>query len=413
MTTAAAYPIDEVRDRFPAVRSSDSVFLDGPGGTQMCGSAIDAMHAHCEGGTANLGGRFETSREVGRLHEAAHEAAADLLDGRPGEIAFGPNMTSLTIAVARALARDWSAGDELVVTRLDHDANVAPWLRVAADRGLTVRWLDFDPATGRLEVDTLPRLLNARTRLVAVGGASNALGTLNDVPAIVAAVRATCDALVFVDAVQSVPHEVTDVERSGCDLLACSPYKFYGPHLGILWAREAVLARLDVDKVRPAPNHPPGRRLETGTPSFEALAGFLGTIGYLEWLGQRMDAAAGARQARLAAAIAGAHAHETRLGERLLAGVERIGRLSLKGPATMAGRVPTFGLECHGVSPSTVAERLGKRGIHAWAGHFYAVECIERLGLTESGGLLRLGLAHYTTASEIDRTLAVLAYVMA
>lgn len=409
---AADYPIEEVRARFPAVNGSDRIFLDGPGGTQMCGPAIDATRAHCEGGTANLGGRFATSRKVGRLHEAAHEAAADLLGGRPGEIALGPNMTSLTIAVARALARDWPAGDELVVTRLDHDANVAPWLRIAADRGMAVRWLDFDPATGRLELDALPGLLNDRTRLVAVGGASNALGTLNDVPAIVACARSASEALVFVDAVQSVPHEVTDVERLGCDLLACSPYKFYGPHLGILWAREAVLARLDVDKVRPAPSTPPGRRLETGTTSFEALAGFLGTIEYLEWLGRRMDTAADGRQARLAAAIDGANAHETRLGERLLAGVARIERLTLRGPSGMVGRVPTFGFECHGVSPSTVAERLGERGIHAWAGHFYAVECIERLGLTDSGGVLRLGLAHYTMEQEIDRTLAALADIL-
>ena len=411
--TAADYPIEEVRARFPAVRGSDRIFLDGPGGTQMCGQAIDAMRAHCEGGTANLGGRFETSREVGRLHEAAHEAAADLLGGQPGEIAFGPNMTTLTFAVARAPARDWSAGDELVVTRLDHDANVAPWLRVAADRGMAVRWLDFDPATGRLDYEALPDLLTARTRLVAVGGASNALGTLNDVAAIVGTVRARCDALVFVDAVQSVPHEATDVARLGCDLLACSPYKFYGPHLGILWGREPVLARLDVDKVRPAPSDPLGRRLETGTPSFESLAGFLGTIEYLEWLGERMNAAAADRRARLAAAIAGAHAHETRLGERLLAGVTRIDQLTLRGPCGVAGRVPTFGFECQGVSPSAVAERLGERGIHAWAGHFYAVECVERLGLTESGGLLRVGLAHYTTAPEIDRTLAVLPEVLA
>ena len=402
---ATDYPIDEVRARFPAVHTSDRVFLDGPGGTQLCGSAIDAMRRHCEGGTANLGGRFEASREVGRLHEAAHEAAAALLGGHPGEIAFGPNMTTLTFAVARALARDWSAGDELVVTRLDHDANVAPWLRVARDRDMTVRWLDFDPATGRLELDDLPALLNSRTRLVAVGGASNALGTLNDVAAISDQVRARCDALIFVDAVQSVPHEATDVARLGCDLLACSPYKFYGPHLGILWAREAVLARLDVDKVRPAPADPPGRALETGTPSFEALASFLGTIEYLEWLGRRMDGGAEDRRARLLAAIAGANAHETSLGERLLAGLDGVGRLTVRGPPTMAGRVPTFGLECHGIEPAMLAERLGERGIHSWAGHFYAIECVARLGLADSGGLLRLGLAHYTTAEEIDRTI--------
>lgn len=413
MTGTTDYPINEVRARFPAVRASDRIFLDGPGGTQVCGPAIDSMRAQCEGGTANLGGRFDISREVGRLHEAAHQAAADLLGGRPGEIAFGPNMTSLTFAVARALARDWSTGDELVVTRLDHDANVAPWLRVAQDRGMTVRWLDFDPATGRLDVDALPPLLTARTRLVAVGGASNALGTLNDVAAIVAAVRARCDALVFVDAVQSVPHEATDVARLGCDLLACSPYKFYGPHLGIVWGREAVLARLDVDKVRPAPANPPARALETGTSSFEALAGFLGTIDYLEWLGQRMAGGADGRRARLLAATEGANAHETRLGERLLAGLEPLERLTLRGPPTMAGRVPTFGLECHGMTPADVAERLGERGIHAWAGHFYAVECVARLGLADSGGLLRLGLAHYTTALEIDRTVDALSEILA
>ena len=410
---AADYPIEEVRARFPAVRVSDRIFLDGPGGTQMCEQAIDAMRAHCESGTANLGGRFETSREVGRLHDAAHEAAADLLGGQPGEIAFGPNMTTLTFAVARALARDWSAGDELVVTRLDHDANVAPWLRVAADRGMAVRWLDFDPAIGRLALDTLPNLLTARTRLVAVGGASNALGTLNDVAAIVTTVRAHCNALVFVDAVQSMPHEATDVARLGCDLLACSPYKFYGPHLGILWARETVLAGLDMDKVRPAPANPPGRALETGTPSFEALAGFLGTVEYLEWLGQRMDADAKTRRARLLAGIAVANAHETMLGERLLTGLGAMEHMTLRGPPTMAGRVPTFGLECHGRTPADVAERLDEHGIQAWAGHFYAVECVARLGLADSGGLLRLGLAHYTSVEEIDRTLTNLTAILA
>lgn len=410
---AADYPIEEVRARFPAVRGSSRIFLDGPGGTQMCGQAIDAIRAHCEGGTANLGGRFETSRDVGRLHEAAHEAAADLLGGHPGEIAFGPNMTTLTFAVARGLARNWSAVDELVVTRLDHDSNVAPWLRVAADRGMAVRWLDFDPATGRLDHEALPGLLTARTRLVAVGGASNALGTLNDVAAIVTTVRARCDALVFVDAVQSVPHEATDVAQLGCDLLACSSYKFYGPHLGILWARETVLAGLDVDKVRPAPADPPGRALETGTPSFEALAGFLGTVGYLEWLGQRMDAGAKTRRARLLAGIAGANAHETMLGERLLNALSAMERVTVRGPPTMAGRVPTFGLKCHGRTPADVAERLGEHDIHAWAGHFYAVECVARLGLADSGGLLRLGLAHYTTVEEIDRTLAALADILA
>ena len=406
-----AFPIDAVRARFPALAVTDGgrprIYFDAPGGTQVCAPAIEAMAAHLRGGTANSGGTFAASVATDAASAAAHAAMADLLGAEPDEIAFGPNMTSLTLAVSRALAAGWGPGDELVVTRLDHDANVAPWLRVAADRGMTVRWLDFDPATGVLALDTLPGLLSDRTRLIAVGLASNALGTVNDVPAIAAIVRAHGDALVFVDAVQAVPHLIVDVATLGADLLVCSPYKFFGPHLGVLWGRRAVLAAIDAYKVRPAR---PGvaARFETGTPSFEGQAGVAGTIEYLEWLAGEIGDRGNDRRGRLQAAMRACAAHEQGLGERLLAGLATIRGLTLYGPPTMAGRVPTFAFTLAGRAPTDVAAALAADNIFVWSGHFYAVEVVARLGLTERGGLVRVGLAHYATAAEVEALVAAL-----
>jgi len=409
------FPIDDVRAQFPALAQSDAgqprIYLDGPGGTQACAPAIAAMVRHLENGTANSGGPFRTSVDTDAISDAAHAAMADLLGGEPGEIAFGPNMTSLTFAVSRSLARDWNAGDELVLSRLDHDANVTPWLMAAQDRGMTVRWIDFDPETGILKLDELPGMLGPRTRLVAVGGASNALGTLNDIAAIVKIVRARCDALIFVDAVQSVPHVATDVRALDCDLLVCSPYKFFGPHQGVLWGKEEVLERLEAYKVRPASIRPSARRFETGTPSFEGQAAVLGTIDYLESLGARFAPHANSRSERLRAAMVGCRAYEDGLGERLLAGLRGIAGLKLWGVPTMAGRVPTFGVTVAGRDPHAMSEALADRNIFAWAGNFYAVEVIARLGLTDHGGLLRLGLCHYNTAEEVDRVVEVLAEI--
>ena len=402
------FPIERVRGQFPALGDPRRVFFDAPGGTQLCAPAIEAMRTHCEGGTANLGGAFSTSREVGALSEAARSAVADLLGADPAEIAFGPNMTSLTLAVSRALARDWTAGDELVVTRLDHDANIAPWLAVAEDRGMTVRWLDFDRDSCALDLAALPALLGPRTRLVAVGGANNAVGTLNDLPAICAIVRAHSPALVYADAVQSVPHVVTDVAALGCDFLAFSPYKVFGPHQGVLWARPTALDGVRPYKVRPAPAQPPIRGFETGTAAFEALAGVLGMVGYLEWLGAGYVAETASRRERLAAAMHANSAYEADLGAMLLDGLGTLPGVRLHGPATPAGRVPTFGLTIEGWAPHDIAREMGNRGIHCWAGHFYAIETIERLCLTERGGLLRLGLCHYNTAEEVTRCVAAL-----
>lgn len=407
------FPIDEVRARFPALSTGrDRIYFDAPGGTQICQPAIDRMVAHLTSGTANSGGAFITSRETDALGEDAHQAMADLLGADAGEIAFGPNMTSLTFALSRALARGWGEGDELVLTHLDHDANVSPWLLAARDRGMVVRWIDFDPGTGLLDLDALPGLLSERTRLVAVGGASNALGTLNDIKQIASIVKAHSKALIFVDAVQSVPHVPTDVRDLGCDFLACSPYKFFGPHQGVLWGRAEVLAGIEAYKVRPADADPPGHRFETGTPSFEAQGGVLGTIDYLDWLGGHFSDA-NSRPERLRAGMEACIAYERDLGERMLAGLASIPGVTLWGRPTMEGRVPTFAITIEGHHPDAVAEALAAQDIFVWSGHFYAVEVIARLGLEQAGGLIRIGLCHYSTAGEIDRLLDALRGIVA
>ena len=406
------FPIDEVRARFPALAVRDGasprIYFDAPGGTQICAPAIARMVAHLERGTANSGGAFASSVETDGLSEDAHRAIADLLGARAEEIAFGQNMTSLTLAVSRALSRDWQADDELVVTRLDHDANVAPWLLVARDKGMRVRWLDFDPVTGMLDLDALPALLGPRTRLVAIGAASNALGTLSDVARAVRLVRERSDALVYIDAVQSVPHIVTDVAALGADMLACSPYKFFGPHQGVLWVRADLAEGIEAYKVRPADGHG-AHRFETGTPSFESQAGVLGTIEYLEWLGGLLAPGTnGGRRALLCAAMEGCAAYERALGERLLAGLATVPGLRLWGPPTMDDRVPTFSFTLRGHAPDDIAAALATRDIFVWSGNFYAVEVIARLGLEASGGLIRAGLCHYSTADEVDRLAAAL-----
>jgi cysteine desulfurase family protein (TIGR01976 family) len=406
------FPIDDVRRRFPALGVADDgrprAYLDAPGGTQLCAEAIEAMRRHLGGGTANSGGAFATSVAVDALSRAAHEAVADLLNAAPDELAFGPNMTTLTFAASRALARDWQAGDEIVVTRLDHDANVAPWLDVAGDRGLVVRWLDFDVDSGRLRLDQLPDLLSPRTRLVAVGGASNALGTVADLPAIIALVRAHSAALIYVDAVQLAPHVAIDVGVLGCDLLALSPYKMFGPHAGVLWCRHDIAERLRAYKVRPASSQG-ARRFETGTPSFEAQAGVIGMVDYLAWLGERVGSPDASRRERIVAGFEASAAYEADLGQRLLTGLSRLNSVRLLGPPNMENRVPTFAFTVEGHAPAAVARHLADHGLFAWSGHFYAVEAIARLGLVEAGGLVRVGLCHYNTAEEVDRLLAALA----
>lgn len=403
--------VDACRRQFPGlarqVNGRPAAFLDGPGGSQVPRSVIDAVADCLAHRNANDGGAFATSRAVGELVDAARVAVADLLGAPdPDEVVFGPNMTSLTFALSRALAKTWRPGDEIVVTRLDHDANVTPWVRAAEDAGATVRHLDIDPDDCTLRLDLLPDLLNDRTKLVAVGLASNAVGTVNPVAEVITAARRV-GALVFVDAVHAAPHRPVDVAALGAEFLACSPYKFFGPHAGVLWGRRDLLERLPAYKVRPAPDSGPGRWM-TGTPSFEAIAGTHAAIDYLASLGAGAD-----RRAALAAGYETIRAHETELASQFLDGLTRLPSWrvwGIKDPARISDRVATFGLTHRTRPAAEVASLLGSQGLFVWSGNFYAQGLVERLGLAPAG-MLRVGFLHYNTADEVARTLDALAAV--
>ena len=399
-----------VRDHFPALaRAIDGVpvaYLDGPGGTQVPRECIEAIVAYLERQNANHGGAFAASRETDALVDEAHAAGADFLGAHdPAEIVFGPNMTTLTLAMSRAIGRDLRPGDELVVTRLDHDANVAPWLAVAEDRGATVRWLELAEDRATLDLGRLDEAIGHRTRVVAVGLASNALGTITDVGRVIEAAHAV-GAISYVDAVHAAPHLPIDVAALHADLLVVSPYKFFAPHLGMLYGRRELLERLGAYRVRPAGEAIPGK-WETGTQNHEALAGLLGTLRYLEALGAASRPPAGAgRRDRLRAAMAAIHAHEREMSLAMLERLAAVPKLRVHGiaePARVAERVPTFALTIEGRHPRQVAEHLAGRAISVWDGDFYAWELVRALGLASSGGLVRAGLVHYNTVAEIDR----------
>lgn len=400
--------VDTCRRQFPGlarkVGGQPAVFFDGPGGSQVPGAVIDAVVDCLAHKNANDGGMFATSQEVREVVDEGRRAVADLLGATdPDEIVFGPNMTTLTFALSRTLARTWKPGDEVVVTRLDHDANVTSWIIAAASAGASVRVLDIDPSDCTLRLDQLPTLLGDRTRLIAVGLASNAVGTINRVPDVVRAARRV-GALVFVDAVHAVPHLPVDAPALGADFLACSCYKFFGPHLGVLWGRREHLERLPVDKVRSAPDSVPGRWMP-GTPSFEAIAGTRAAVDYLAGLGNSAD-----RRTALAAAYAAIRHHEMGLTVQFLDGLARLPAWRVWGitdRARLADRVPTFGLT-HATKPANeVASDLGEQGIFVWHGHFYAPRLVEALGLGLEG-MLRIGFVHYNTEAEVDRLLDAL-----
>ena len=407
-----------VRTEFPALQQTDEegrpyVYFDGPGGSQVPRSVIAAMEDYLVRSNSNTHGAFLTSRRTDETIRRAREAAADFLNApSPEEIVFGPNMTTLTFHISRALERELASGDEVVVTRLDHDANIAPWLRLQ-EKGVIVRWADFDPETGMLDLDGLRALLNERTRLVAVGYASNALGTVNDVARITRWAHEV-GAWVYVDAVHYAPHGPIDVQRLGCDFLVCSAYKFFGPHVGVLWGRRDLLERLRPDKVRPAPNDVPDR-FETGTQNHEGLAGLIATVEYLAGIGERFGepfvgwyTAFTGRRLHLKTAMAAIQAYERDLGWRLIRGLQAMPGLHIWGitdPALADWRVPTVSFTLEGLSPQEVARRLAERGIFVWDGNFYALAVTERLGLEDKGGLVRVGLAHYNTVEEVDRFL--------
>jgi cysteine desulfurase family protein (TIGR01976 family) len=382
--STVALDVAAVRSRFSAL-DRPLAFFDGPGGTQAPDSVIDAIAAYLREANANLGGPFATSVRSDVLVLEARRVAARFLGCSPDEVGFGQNMTTLNFMLSRTLGRELRARDEVVVTRLDHDANVAPWLELARDLGLVVRFAEIHE-DGTLDMGDLERRLSERTRVVAFPWASNAVGTITDVRRI-ADLAHDAGALAWVDAVHYAPHGPIDVGEAGVDVLVCSPYKFFGPHAGLFFGRAEVLERWRPYKVRPAADEPLGHRFETGTLAHEALAGFAAAVEYIESVGWD-----------------GIAAHERALGERFLDGLPE--HVRLHGPATMESRTPTFAVTLPNRSPSEAASALAAREIAVWAGNYYAVEVMDRLGLPE--GAVRVGIVHYNTADEVDRLLAEL-----
>ena len=391
-----------VRSQFPAL-SSGAIFLDNPGGTQVAQQTLNRMTDYLIHTNANHEGAFKTSRESDAIVDAARAAVADFLGvSRPEEIVFGQNMTSLTLHISRSIARTLLPGDEIVVTRLDHDANIAPWLLVAEDRGCTVRWVEFDPEDCTWSIEALKQQITDRTKLVAIGYASNAVGTINPVAEAVKIAHAA-GARVYVDAVQYAPHGSIDVQALDCDFLVCSAYKFFGPHTGMLYGKYQLLDDLQAYKVRPAHNEPP-HKFETGTQSFESIAGVHGALEYFESLGTGE-----ARRQKLLTAMAAIKEYEQTLSRALIEGLSAIKGLHIWGITDLNEldrRVPTVSFTLEGRAPREVAAALDKHNIYVWDGNYYALAVTERLGLEDKGGMVRVGAAHYNTLDEVGKLVA-------
>ena len=418
MPAQPRFDVEALRAEFPALaREQDGrpvAFLDGPGGTQVPQRVIDAVVGYYRDSNANTSGAFTTSRRSDAIVAEAHAAVADFLGAAsPDEVKFGQNMTSLTFALGRSIGATLGPGDEIVVTTLDHEANVSTWRAMAADRGVTVHTVDINEDDVTLDLEDLESKLSSKTKLVAVGYASNAVGTVNPVREIVARAHEV-GALTFIDAVAFAPHGPIDVAALDTDFLVTSVYKWFGPHLGALYGKAAILDDLPVFKVRPAHD-----RWETGTQSFESIAGTLAATDYLRDIGRTYGDVAGApgaehgseRRRELVAALTAIAHYERGLATRLVDGLETIGGLTIHGitdRARFEARVPTVSVSIAGVHPQAAAATLGAEGIYAWDGDFYATGLIERLGKAETGGILRLGLVHYNTAAEVDRTIEAL-----
>ena len=437
--TIPALDVTHVRAQFPSlsqtVNGHAAAFLDGPGGTQVPQRVIDAISTYLRRDNANTGGAYATSRHTDAMIAEARAAMADFLHCTADEVVFGPNMTSLTYAMSRAIGRELNPGDEILVTRLDHDANVSPWLQMAEDRGVTVRWAEIHDENCTLDIADLASKINARTKLVAVGYASNAVGTINPVKVIVKLAHAA-GALAYVDAVHYSPHGLIDVAALDCDFLACSTYKFFGPHMGVLFGKREHLKRIRPYKVRPNTNAIPNC-WEWGTMQHEAIAGIAACVEYIAELGRHSvgnehveteedhagTAAPGCppsearpagttnRRAALEAAYAAIHEHERALLEKMMAGLKKIPGLKIYGitdPARFHERCATLAIRIENHSPLELATKLGDRGFFTWDGNYYALNLTEHLDVEKSGGFLRIGLVHYNTLDEVDRLLAAL-----
>jgi cysteine desulfurase family protein (TIGR01976 family) len=397
ISSSSARPLDiaAVRERFPAL-TSGAAYLDGPGGSQCPREVLDAVAAYMERSNANLGGAFPTSAESDEVMARGREAAADFTGAEPEGIAFGANMTTLNFLLAHAVARTLRPGDEIVVTQLDHDANISPWLLVAADHDLVVRHAPLRMDDVTLDHDALEDMIGERTRVVAFTLASNAVGSTTDPERIAAAAHAA-GALAWADAVHLAPHRRLRAREWGIDVLLCSPYKFFGPHWGVAAIRPDLAESLPADRVRPSAEHPPGHRFETGTQSHEGVAGTVAAIDYLRSLGD----------GSLDAAFERIQAHEEALSARFLDALPD--GVELYGIRGVEGRTPTFCFRVGDENPRRTAERLGEQGLYVWDGDYYAVEPIRALGLAERGGAVRAGFLHYTNEAEVDRLLAAMA----
>lgn len=410
----ADFPVDWCRQQFPAfqrrVEGIPAAFFDGPGGSQVPQRVIDAVAAYMANTNANRGGRYATAHESDELLEAAHRTLAAFVGSQdPQSVIFGANMTTLTFALSRALSARWQPGDEVVVTRLDHDANVTPWVLAARDRGVSVHYVDIDPADCTLRRDQLFSVLSRRTRLVAVGCASNLVGTINPVAEICGAAH-DVGAHVFLDAVHYAPHALPAVDEWGCDWLACSAYKFFGPHVGVLWGRRSLLEDLTPYKLRPVTEQLPGRWM-TGTQNFEGIAGAAEAVAYLASLGQQVGGRAdGTLRSQLQTAFAATHAYELKLVQELLDGlltVPGIRILGITDPERLHLRTATVSFVLPGRRAVDIAQTLGARGLFVGHGNFYALQTTERLEL-EPEGVVRVGLMHYNTAEEVQRLITAL-----
>ncbi|MEL7185264.1 MAG: cysteine desulfurase-like protein [Pseudomonadota bacterium] len=421
-----SFDIAAVRARYPALAITDDgqrrIYLDNPAGTQVPDSVAKAMTEIMLSASANLGGYFASSAAADQAVQSARDAMADFLNApSSNEIIFGQNMTTLTLHLSRSIGRMLEKGDQVIVSQMDHDANVWPWVQMARDLELEIVWFPFNTETFEFDLDVLDKLITDRTRLICVGGASNLTGTINDVGAICAKARAA-GALSFVDAVQSAPHVPTDVQQIGCDLFVCSAYKFFGPHQGILWGRNELLEKLEPYKVRPAPAEPPWS-FETGTQSHEGMVGTAAAIDYFAWIGESMardymerwSQFSGRRQ-QVHAALDLLFDYEKQLAERLLDGlasIEDVTVLGITDKTAMDRRVPTVSFIHATANPDDVARKLGEQNIFVWNGHNYAVEIAKALDIIDSGGAIRVGPVHYNTLEEIDATVDAIRHIVA
>ncbi len=405
--------LDLIRQQFPSL-NRPAVFFDNPGGTQIAKQSLERINKYLLENNANHEGMFETSRKSDEVLHEAHVAMADFLNAsRPEEIIFGNNMTTLSLHFSRTLARNLNAGDEIVVTRLDHDANISPWLLVAEDKGCKITWIDFDVEDGTLKVDEFAKAMERKPKIAAFGYASNALGTVNPVRKLTKMAK-DAGALVYIDAVQYAPHGPIDVQDLDCDFLVCSSYKFFGPHAGALYGKYDLLNELKPYKVRPASNELP-YKFETGTQNHEGIAGFLGALEYFEWIGNQFgqsqagawkEAGFSGRRLIFKQAMSALKAYEFELSRALIEVIQSVKGARIYGLTDVKRldeRVSTVSFTLEGKHPNDVAKQLGDAGFYVWDGHYYALAVVERLGLLDKGGMVRVGAAHYNTLDEVAR----------